>query len=272
VNLIGLSSKGVISKKEVEENICVINQSKKSLFNRWLGKFASSLFLFFIFSLCATNPGPLLALPESPEVETGSATFETADSLTLNINADDKTVINFNSFNIAAGETVNFIQPSNTSSVLSRVTGSQTSSISGALTANGILFLTNPNGINFGLTANVQVNSLIASSLDITTNNFINGNYIFEHNLNSAFSQILNQGRIAGNNIALIASSVKNTGIIQARAGTARLASGDKTTLTFDARGLIQVAINVLRSMMQKAEASKTQWQIQGLLKALRCI
>jgi len=153
-------------------------------------------------------------------------------------------VINFKSFNIGENEAVNFIQPSTSSSVLSRVTGDQASQILGSLTANGILFLSNPQGIYLATSANVKVNTLVASTLDISTNNFVKGNYVFEKTKSALYAQILNAGNIQANNLALIASGVQNTGIIQAKAGTVHLASGDKTTVSFDTRGLIKIEIN----------------------------
>ena len=77
------------------------------------------------------------SLPEGEKVENGSATFERPDSSTLNVTASDKAVINFNSFNIAQNERVNFIQPSINASVLSRVIGPSASEIAGNLSANG---------------------------------------------------------------------------------------------------------------------------------------
>ncbi|MCX5698017.1 MAG: filamentous hemagglutinin N-terminal domain-containing protein, partial [Candidatus Omnitrophica bacterium] len=183
-------------------------------------------------------------LPQGQSVETGSATFDQPNSSTLIITAADKTVINFNSFSIAPNETVSFIQPSSTASVLSRVNSGISSVIAGFLNANGILFLVNSAGINFTPTAQVNVGSLVASTLAISTNNFIKGNYIFEHQDGAAYAQVLNEGRISADNVALIASAVNNTGIIAAKAGTVNLASGNKTTVSFDARGLIQVEVN----------------------------
>jgi len=196
------------------------------------------------FALFAWGTGIALALPEGGQVESGTATFVSSNPTTLDITVSDNAVLNFKLFNIGQNETVNFIQSNSAASVLSRVVGGQASIIAGLLTATGNLFLVNPNGINFTSTAQVRANSLVASTLDISTNNFINGNYLFEKNLNSPYSQILNQGRITANNIALIASSVNNTGVIVAKAGTAHLASGDKTTVSFDSRGLIQIEIN----------------------------
>ncbi|MDD5437398.1 MAG: filamentous hemagglutinin N-terminal domain-containing protein, partial [Candidatus Omnitrophica bacterium] len=186
---------------------------------------------------------PVYALPEGEHVEAGNARFEHPDPATLNIHVDDKTIINFTSFNIASNEVVNFIQPTCNASVLSRVTGPDPSIIAGGLTANGILVLINPNGLTFTPTANVQVNTLVASTLDISNNNFINGNYELIRNQNSNYAQVLNEGRIVGSNIALIGSSVENRCIIIARAGTVHLAGGDKVVVSFDRRGLINVAI-----------------------------
>jgi filamentous hemagglutinin family protein len=201
-----------------------------------------SIFLYiFIFLLYSAQV--LFALPELQDIESGSVVFDSSNQSTLNITADDKAVINFKSFSIGQNEAVNFFQPSASSTLLSRVTGNEASQIFGTLTANGILFLINPNGINFGLTANVQVNTLIASTLDVSTNNFLSGNYILEHGENS-YAAISNAGTITGNNVALVASAVNNTGVIRATAGTVHLASGDKTTITLDKRGLIQMEIN----------------------------
>ena len=191
----------------------------------------------------------LYALPEGEHVENGEATFDRPNNTTLNVTANNGTVINFNSFNIAQNEVVNF-NPYNPAlaaqtNVLSRVIGPNPSYIAGTLNANLNLYLVNPHGINFAPTAQVNANNFVASTLDISTNNFINGNYQFQQNLQ--FSQILNEGNItANNNVALIASSVNNssTGVIVARAGTVSLASGDKVTVSFDMRGLMNVEVN----------------------------
>ncbi|MDD5661414.1 MAG: filamentous hemagglutinin N-terminal domain-containing protein, partial [Candidatus Omnitrophica bacterium] len=200
--------------------------------------------LIFIIALILMQTSVLFALPEGEQVEAGNAIFVRPDQYTLNIQANDKTVINFNSFNIAQNETVNFIQPSASSSLLSRVTGGESSQIFGVLKANGMLFLTNTQGIYFGPSAQVQANSFVASTLDISTNNFLQQKYIFEHNSESAYNQILNQGKISANNIALIASAVDNQGIIIARSGRVFFISGDRATVSFDAKNMIQVEVD----------------------------
>ena len=90
------------------------------------------------------------ALPQDGLVAAGQADFQNIDSHTLHITAKDKTIINYSSFDIGNGEAVKFIQPSTKSTVLNRVRGDDPSQIFGVLTANGRVFLVNPNGVYFG--------------------------------------------------------------------------------------------------------------------------
>ncbi|MDO8675227.1 MAG: filamentous hemagglutinin N-terminal domain-containing protein [Candidatus Omnitrophota bacterium] len=191
---------------------------------------------------------PVFALPQGQSVEVGTASFDQPDASTLNITADNNTVINFDSFNIGTTETVNFIQPSVSATLLSRVTGNQSSNISGKIFANGALFLVNPNGITFGSASQVNVATLVASTLAISTNNFVNHNYVFERQQGTDPAQIVNQGAILADNIALISNSIDNSGIIQAKVGSIALASGNKTTVSFDNSGLIQVEVSIATS------------------------
>ena len=85
----------------------------------------------------------------------------------------------------------------------------------------------NTNGIYIGPDGNIQANNFIASTLDISTNNFINQRYIFEHDPQKIYAEILNKGTIIANNVALIGSAVENKGIVLARAGSINLASVD---------------------------------------------
>jgi len=77
-------------------------------------------------------------------------------------------LLNWASFNIAAGNTVNFIQPSSSSVALNRIYQADASQIFGSLNANGTVYLLNQNGFLFGKGAMVNVGALVASSLDIT--------------------------------------------------------------------------------------------------------
>src|SRR5207237_7340740 len=115
--------------------------------------------------------------------------------------------INWQSFGIGLTETVRFVQPNSSSVALNRVLGSDPSSILGHLSANGKVFLVNPNGILFGEGAQVNVGSLVASTRDISDSDFMSGNYKFEGAGNGT---ILNQGSINadGGYVALLGAKV----------------------------------------------------------------
>ena len=85
------------------------------------------------------------------------------------------------------------------------------SQILGNLNANGNVYLVNPSGILFGHNAQVDVGGLIASTLDITDQDFINGNLNFK-NLGFSDGEIKNLGHIRANGgvVALIANRVSN--------------------------------------------------------------
>ena len=115
-------------------------------------------------------------LPEGESVTEGNVSFDRSEANTLKINvASEKAIINYNNFSIGAGESVYFYQPSVSSAALNRVTGSSVSDISGYLSATGIIYLINPNGINISPTARIDVAGLVASTLDILNSDFLSG-------------------------------------------------------------------------------------------------
>ena len=186
------------------------------------------------------------ANPQGENVVAGSATFDrsTPNKLTVNT-ASNNTIINYNSFSIAANETTRINQPGTSSAVLNRVVGVDPSSIYGTLSSNGKLFLVNPNGIIFGPNSRVNAPAILASTLDIANNDFLKGNYNFFKNGGSSY--IINQGRLAaspGGYIALLSQAVNNHGVIVANLGTVTLAAGNKMTLALDSKGQISVVID----------------------------
>jgi filamentous hemagglutinin len=108
-------------------------------------------------------------------VTSGSATA-TQTGTTLSVNQTTSTAtLNWSSFNIGAGGKVVFVQPSSTSIALNRIFDSNPSSIFGALSANGQIYLINANGFLFGNGATVNVAGLLVSSLNLTDANFAKG-------------------------------------------------------------------------------------------------
>ena len=168
--------------------------------------------------------GSAQANPVNPTVTHGNATFD-ASGGTLNITNTPGAIINWQGFSINRGELTRFIQQHGASAVLNRVTGSEVSNILGELQSNGRVFLINPNGIVFGESAVIDTNGFIASTLNMADQDFINGIMRFAGD----GGDLINRGMIhvKGNgDIALIAPSVENSGILRSESGDILLAAG----------------------------------------------
>ena len=183
------------------------------------------------------------AEPAGAVISAGSATVSTAAGTTTINQSSANVAINWSSFSIAANETVAFVQPGANSVALNRVTGSDPSAILGHLTANGQVFLVNPNGILFGKGAQVNVGGLVASTLNIADAEFMAGRYSFS---GSSRNSVLNEGAIKadGGYVALLGANVGNNGLISARLGTVALAAGDAITLDVAGNGLLNVTVD----------------------------
>ncbi|MFC0229481.1 two-partner secretion domain-containing protein [Serratia aquatilis] len=184
-------------------------------------------------------------LPTNGSVKFGSGTISQPTSQQMQINqTSDKLAIEWQSFNIAEGNKVNFQQPNSKSITLNRVVGTEGSKVMGQLNANGRVFLVNPNGVLFGNNAQVNVGGLVASTQDLTTNNFALGKYNFSGGNSPA--SVVNQGTITakdGGAVVLLGGQVSNQGNIQANLGSVKLAAGKATTLDFGGDGLVNIQV-----------------------------
>ena len=133
----------------------------------------------------------------------------------------DQAIVDWQSFSIGANESVRILQPGALSVLLNRVTGVDPSTILGSLEANGNVWLINPNGILFGPGSTVNVGGLVASTLDISNQDFLSGNYNFRL-AGPDLGAVVNQGRIRitdGGYAVLTGPSVLNEGTIVAKSG-----------------------------------------------------
>lgn len=128
-----------------------------------------------------------------PTVVAGQASFTTQGS-SLNIINSPGAIINWQGFSIGANETTRFIQQNSASSVLNRVIGSDPSLIFGTLSSNGRVFLINPGGILFGRGARIDVAGLVASTLNLSNQDFLAGRLAFVSN--PLAGKLENQGSI----------------------------------------------------------------------------
>ncbi len=190
-------------------------------------------------------PGLVYALPQDGEIISGAGSISNDGAGNLTVNqTSDKIAINWQSFSIGSNQSVMFLQPSASASALNNVIGSLGSSIQGTLNANGQVILTNPNGININPNANIDVASLIASTLNISTQDFVNNLYRFSQDPDQELGYILNEGTIrASDFVALIAPGVENKGVMVANLGTASAVAGEEVTVDFVGDGLINFSI-----------------------------
>src|SRR5208283_5152746 len=135
------------------------------------------------------------------------------------------------SFNISANAWVQFNQQGHTNWVcLNRIFDLNPTQIFGRLTADGQIYLINQNGILFGPGSQVNVHTLVASSLNIQNSDFLNGilhfqaqNYtgqtdnLFYDSINNIPGTVSNFGTIQTDNLGsvfLIGPQVENGGTI----------------------------------------------------------
>ncbi|WP_454775319.1 YDG domain-containing protein [Janthinobacterium tructae] len=184
-----------------------------------------------------------LAGPTGGTVVAGQATINGAPGATVIKQGSQNAVINWAGFNVGKGESVQFQQPNSNAVALNRVLGSDGTTILGNLSANGKVFIVNPNGVLFGQGASVNTAGLVASTLDINNADFMAGKYQFSGN---GTGKVLNQGSISapGGYVALLGANVSNEGTIQARLGSVALAAGRAITLDVAGDGLLNVAVN----------------------------
>jgi len=188
--------------------------------------------------------GVTLADPLGGVVVSGQASIsQPAAGHTVIQQTTNKAIIDWQSFNIGAGEHTQFIQPSTDSITLNRVTSGGASEILGRLTANGGIMLINQHGIIIGQGAEIDVGSLVGSAADLSNDDFNAGNYHFNKGAQAA-ARIENHGRIqtrSAGSVALVAPYVSNHGTITAHLGRIQLASGN--TWTLDMGGMVKLAL-----------------------------
>ncbi len=196
-------------------------------------------------------PGGALADPAANALPTGGRVV--AGSVSISENGASMTVtqgtargiVNWNSFDVGSSATVNFQQPDTASVTLNRVTGGTGSVIAGKMNANGKVYVVNPNGVLFSKTARVDVGGLVASTADITNQDFMAGKEVFTSN--GATGSVVNQGTINardGGSVVLIGGTVSNQGTINARNGDVALAAGSKVTLDAGANGHLKIEVD----------------------------
>ncbi len=192
-------------------------------------------------------PAGTLPQPSAQFVSSGSADSTVAGNTLTIDQASNKAILNWDSFNVAGDSAVRFNQPGADAAALNRIHSADPSVIQGSIDANGQIYLINQNGILFDQGAQVNVNSLVATSLDIDDEVFKKG--LLSNTDGSAALQwqgdqagfeqsqvrVENGASITaktGGSVLLLAPTVRNNGHIATPEGQTVLAAGAKVYLT----------------------------------------
>src|SRR5271166_600178 len=208
---------------------------------RGRGKSSKRRLLAAAMSLSA---GIAQAGPTGGQVTGGSGTITQSNSTTTIQQSSQNLSLNWESFNIAPQETVDFVQPNSTAIAVNRILGTNGSVILGHLNANGQVYLINPNGVLFGKGAEVDVGGLVASTLNVNDSMLGGASKQFS---GAGTGSIVNEGTLAaapGGAVALLGNHVSNTGVISAQLGTVALGAGSAATLTFRGTNLVSMQID----------------------------
>ncbi|HHF3351637.1 filamentous hemagglutinin N-terminal domain-containing protein [Haemophilus influenzae] len=206
-------------------------------------------------------------LPQEENVVFGNVKIEkTADKMTIN-QETNKAQINWKSFDIGKNKEVEFKQPSTSAVAYNRVTGGNASQIQGKLTANGKVYLANPNGVIITKGAEINVAGLLATTKDLekiseNSNQFTrkakNGQVLTEGQVVKE-GQVINEGKIKAKDfVVLNGDEVINEGKIDATNGKVYLSSDYNFTFTLsDSSISVALEDNAVQSIVKNEGSIK---------------
>ena len=192
-----------------------------------------------LFGWASLNPA--LANPIGPTVANGFASVTQVGSQ-LTIQASHNAVLDWRSFNLAAGESTTFQQPSARSVVWNRIFDQNPSQILGHLNANGFVVLMNQSGFFFGPDSVINVGGFLATTAPVSPPG-VGGGGLWQFNGAPPTASIINYGQIKvaqGGSLFLVAEKIQNHGVLMAPDGTLGLYAGKEVLLSErpDGRGL----------------------------------
>ena len=229
----------------------------KSLRKKIRGRYLRKGIIYFLSWCLVVNtflPAAMAVVPPAPGAlpsggsvpdgygSVGKFDYDTLGELHVR-NVANQTVINWDSFDIGSDALTEFHQLGSNPFVLNRISSGDATGIFGTLQANGSVFIVNPAGVVFGVDSQVNVNQLIASSLDISNDDFLDGNYEFIAG-DGDIGAVINNGTIGNDGltegVALIGRKVLNTGTITTtEGGFVVMVAGDRVLLSEEASNVL---------------------------------
>src|SRR6266581_163003 len=227
-----------------------VAMSSSSAKPRQRGDFKPKLIALSVAACFSLSTGQSLANPTGGTVSSGSASFASSGN-TLTITNSANAIINLQSFSIGVNEITRFLQSSGSSAVLNRVVGANgvipQSVIDGVLSSNGRVFLLNSSGIAIGSSARIDVAGFVASSLNLSDQDFLIGRLRFTETPGAG--AVSNAGVIdtssggAGGRVFLVGPDVQNSGIIRSPQGEIVLAAGKSVELVSENSPFVTVRL-----------------------------
>ncbi|MDR5833984.1 filamentous hemagglutinin N-terminal domain-containing protein [Caballeronia sp. LZ034LL] len=231
------------------------------MFSTLLAGTASLTLRFCIATLLGAACAPVDAGPSGGRIVAGSGAIGGGGSATVIQQDSSRLAIDWNAFSTRPGESVTFNQPGANAIALNRVVGPRPSLLFGKLNANGQVFIVNPNGVIFGPGAQVNVGGLLASTLGLSTQDFMSGHYAFavsgqrhgwehwhhRHGDDGDGAPVVNLGTLTsapGGYVALVGARVINAGTITTPEGVTALAAGSRVAVTLGDHSLIGLSVD----------------------------
>jgi filamentous hemagglutinin family protein len=197
------------------------------------------IFLVSLLALIYTNQS--FALPHSSSTRAGiGLTSAQTTGNKMSIEQHSNFAVNhWESFNVAAGEEVEIIQPSENSVYLALVTGGRITNIGGTIRTNGRLIIGNSAGLYFSQGAVVDTHAFVSIAGQIDIDDIENldraGNgEAYNLNIKTTSGINFNAGTITanGSKVVFIAAVASNVGTVTAN-DDIEFAVGSKFRLTF---------------------------------------
>jgi mucin-19 len=208
------------------------------------------------------------AVPTGGQVSAGQATITQSGNRTQVTQGSNRAVVDWQRFDVGRNSSVNFTQPNAQSWTLNRVQTPDPSMIAGRITANGGVAIVNQSGVVFTPGSQVNVGSLIASTANITNQNFMAGRMVFD-GASREGARVENHGSITVADrglAALVGPGVTNTGTIRARLGTAVVAGAE--TFRLDLAGDGMLSLEVTESVRRTANGNAALVTNSGVIEA----
>ena len=134
-------------------------------------------------SVLAAAPGAAQAqspvTPQGGVVAAGTATITQAPDQTTIDQTSQRTVIDWQSYNVGSGAQVQYNQPSTSAVALNFVTTPSPSVIAGKIDANGQIIIVNQSGVVFAKGSQVNAESLVVATSSISNKDFMAGKMVF---------------------------------------------------------------------------------------------